>query len=115
MSSDNLDKGGGKADWETHSLKYVVNAIQSAQKRQQKLWNQLFATRTAAGTMPIDWPLIEEYVEAVRRTHAMMIDLETVGREYEAKFSRGRRARGRKTAARASAAKPRRRQVTRKK
>lgn len=99
MSSDVRDKGGGNVDWETHSLKYVLNAIQSAQKRQQKLWNQLFGTRTAAGTIPVDWPLIEEYVESVRRTHALMIDLETVGNEFETKFGRSGRPRSRKAAA----------------
>lgn len=91
------DKGGGNVDWETHSLRYVVNAIASAQKRQQKLWNQVLAGRTKEGLIPVDWPLIEEYVEAVRRTHSMMVDLETVGSEYEAKHSRS--SRGRKPAA----------------
>ncbi|MCK6370488.1 MAG: hypothetical protein L6Q83_04020 [Gammaproteobacteria bacterium] len=100
MSSQVHDKGGGNVDWETHSLKYVVNAIASAQKRQQKLWNQLLRTRKADGTIAVDWPPIEEYVEAVRRTHALMIDLETVGNEYQTKFSRGRpAARGKKAAA----------------
>lgn len=87
--SDVQDKGSGKADWETHSLRYVVSAITSAQRRQQKLWNQLAATRTAAGVIPVDWPRIEEYVEAVRRTYSLMIDLETVGAEFERKFGKG--------------------------
>ena len=98
------DKGGGKVDWETHSLRYVINAIASAQKRQQKLWNQILASRTKQGIIPINWPLIEQYVESVRRTHSMMVDLETVGSEYEAKFSR--RSRGAKPA-RTARAKPR--------
>ena len=98
------DKGGGKVDWETHSLKYVVNAIASAQRRQQKLWNQIAASRRKDGVIPINWPLIEEYVESVRRTHSMMVDLETVGSEYEAKAgSRRRAAAGRKKAARPAA------------
>lgn len=88
--SDVYDKGSGKADWETHSLRYVLNAIGSAQKRQHKLWNQLAATRRKDGLIPIDWPLIEDYVESVRRTFCMMVDLETVSREYEAKFGRGK-------------------------
>jgi hypothetical protein len=97
------DKGGGKVDWETHSLRYVINAIASAQKRQHKLWNQIFATRTRDGLIPVDWPLIEEYVEAVRRTHAMMIDLETVGSEYEGKFGRTGRPRSKAKAAKKTA------------
>ncbi len=96
------DKGGGNVDWETHSLRYVINAISSAQKRQQKLWNQIAASRTSAGIIPVNWPLLEEYVEAVRRTHSMMVDLETVGAEFERKF--GTRAKGRKAAKPARAA-----------
>jgi hypothetical protein len=91
--SENYDKGSGKQDWETHSLKYVINAIGSAQKRQQKLWNQVAATRNKDGLVPVDWPLIEEYVESVRRTYCMMIDLETVGAEYEQKFGKTGRPR----------------------
>jgi hypothetical protein len=87
--SEVKDKGGGNVDWETHSLKYVINAISSAQKRQHKLWNQIAGSRKGDGTIPVDWPLIEEYVESVRRTHALMIDLETVGSEFEQKFGRG--------------------------
>jgi hypothetical protein len=99
------DKGGGKVDWETHSLRYVINAIASAQKRQHKLWNQIAATRNKNGLIPVDWPLIEEYVEAVRRTHSMMIDLETVGSEYEGKFGRtGGRPRSKVKAAKKKAA-----------
>lgn len=72
-------------DWETRSLHYVVNAILSAEKRQHRLWKQLSAKRTKAGLIPILWPAIEEYVESVRRTHALMFDLEQVAKEYEAK------------------------------
>lgn len=93
--ADQHDKGSGKVDWETHSLRYVINAIDSAQKRQQKLWREIAATRKSDGIIPVDWPLIEEYVESVRRTHAMMIDLETVGAEYEGKFGRTGRPRSR--------------------
>lgn len=103
--SDAYDKGSGKADWETHSLKYVINAIGSAQKRQHKLWNQLAATRTKEGLVPVDWPLIEEYVESVRRTFCMMVDLETVGAEYEKKFGKSGRPRSKAKKAKASARK----------
>ena len=103
--SDVRDKGSGKVDWETHSLRYVINAIGSAQKRQQKLWNQLAATRTKEGLIPVDWPLIEEYVESVRRTYCMMIDLETVGAEYEGKFGKSGRPRTKAPKARKAAPK----------
>ena len=81
---------GGSADWESHSLKYVVAAITSAQKRQEELWMQITATRNKDGVIPIDWPLLQEFVESVRRTHSLMIDLETVGKEYEARYGKAR-------------------------
>ncbi|MBM4195888.1 MAG: hypothetical protein FJ197_02135 [Gammaproteobacteria bacterium] len=86
MSTANVrDKGSGKVDWERHSLKYIVYAINSAQKRQHKLWSAIVRTRRADGSIPVDWPAIEDYVESVRRTHSLMIDIETVGREHDAK------------------------------
>jgi succinate dehydrogenase/fumarate reductase flavoprotein subunit len=93
MSSGTYDKGSGKVDWETHSLRYVVNALDSAQKRQGKLWKALVAKRGKDGLIPVDWPSIEDYVESVRRTYSMMVDLETVGAEYEKKFGRTGRPR----------------------
>lgn len=112
MSSDTYDKGSGKADWETHSLRYVVNALDSAQKRQQKLWKALVAKRNKAGLIPVDWPSIEDYVESVRRTYSMMVDLETVGAEYEKKFGRSGRPRA---AGKAKAAPAARKKVARRK
>lgn len=106
--SKHEDKGGGNVDWETHSLKYVINAIGSAQRRQQKLWNQIAASRRKDGVIPINWPLIEDYVESVRRTHSMMVDLETVASEYEAKSGRRKRAAAKPAPARKKAARPRR-------
>jgi len=117
--SDTYDKGSGKADWETHSLKYVVNALDSAQKRQQKLWKALVAKRSKAGLIPVDWPSIEDYVESVRRTYSMMVDLETVGAEYEKKFGRSGRPRtatkANATATKAKAAPVRKKAARRKK
>jgi hypothetical protein len=75
------------SDWETRSLKYVISAIDSAQSRQQKLWNDIMGARGKDGLIPIRWPLIEEFVESCRRTYSLMIDLETVASEYEAKIS----------------------------
>lgn len=88
----NDEPKGGSADWESHSLKYVVSAITSAQKRQDELWTQITATRNKEGLIPVDWPVIQEYVESVRRTHSLMVDLETVGREYEARYGKARQA-----------------------
>ena len=81
------------SDWETHSLKYVVAAIESAEKRQRSLWKKIAATRTRDGVIAIDWPLINDYVEACRRLHSLMIDLETVGHEYQVKRAGGKKKR----------------------
>ena len=83
-------KGGGSQDRESHGLKQVVSAITSSQKRQDELWTQITATRTKEGLIPLDWPLLREYVEAVGRTHSLMSDLETVGAEYEARYGKAR-------------------------
>ena len=116
MSTANVrDKGSGKADWERHSLKYIVYAINSAQKRQQKLWNALVRTRKGDGTIPVDWPAIEEFVESVRRTHSLMIDLETVGREHDRKHGRTGRASVQEAATKQGAKKKARRKAARKK
>jgi hypothetical protein len=90
-------------DWETRSLQYVVNAIESAEKRQHKLWKQIHKKRTKAGLIPIHWPAIEEYVEAVRRTHSLMIDLEMVGKEFQTKSARARKPARRPAAKRRTA------------
>jgi hypothetical protein len=103
MSAKAHDKGSGKVDWERHSLKYVIYAINSAQKRQQKLWNAIARSRNKDGLVPVDWPNFEEYIESVRRTHSLMIDLETVGTEHDRKHGASGRARSkpaRKPAAR---------------
>jgi hypothetical protein len=88
-------------DWETRSMHYVVAAIESAEKRQRSLWKKVTAKRTKDGVIALDWPLINEYVEACRRLHSLMIDLETVGHEYEVKRAGGKKpaAVGRKKAA----------------
>ena len=78
-------------DWETRSLKFVVYAIASAERRQHKLWTAIHKKRTKAGLIPIHWPAIEEYVESVRRTHSLMMDLEAVGKEFEAKSAKASR------------------------
>jgi hypothetical protein len=93
-------------DWETRSFKYVLGAIDSAQRRQQKLWDAIINTRGKDGLVPIKWPAIEEFVESCRRTHSLMIDLETVAGEYEAKVSAKSASPGKKPVTSTATAKP---------
>jgi hypothetical protein len=93
-------------DWETRSFKYVLGAIDSAQRRQQKLWDAIINTRGKDGLVPIKWPAIEEFVESCRRTHSLMIDLETVAGEYEAKFDSKAGSSGKNAAPKKATAKP---------
>ncbi|MCL4721413.1 MAG: hypothetical protein KJ041_05545 [Gammaproteobacteria bacterium] len=93
-------------------LAYVDNATVSAQKRQQKLWKQVTASRGRGGILPLTDPVLDEYIEAVRMTASLMIDIEMVRDEYLAEKS-GRPARsaagGRKAprkAAKKAAARP---------
>ncbi len=92
-------------DWETHSLRYVVRAIDSAQKHQQKLWAAIAATRTRDGLIAIDWSLIDEFTESCRRGSSLMTDLETVAREYQEKTGAGTRRVAKKTASKTAAKK----------
>lgn len=73
-------------------LAYVDNATVSAQKRQQKLWKQVTASRGRGGILPLTDPVLDEYIEAVRMTASLMIDIEMVRDEYLAEKS-GRPAR----------------------
>ena len=63
-------------------LNYVVNAMTSAQTRQQRLWDELDARRDSKGIIPLDDPVLDEYCEAARMTASLMIDIEMVRDEY---------------------------------
>lgn len=100
-------------------LAYVDNATVSAQKRQQKLWKQVTASRGRGGILPLTDAVLDEYIQAVRMTASLMIDIEMVRDEYLAEKSgaparpaaRGGRTRKKvaKKAARAAGATPARR------
>jgi len=72
-------------------LNYVVNAMTSAQTRQQRLWAELDSRRDGKGIIPLNDPVLDEYCEAARMTASLMIDIEMVRDEYFATF--GNRAR----------------------
>ncbi len=68
-------------------LAYVDNATVSAQKRQQKLWKSLNAKRAKSGILPLTNEVLDEYIQAVRMTASLMIDIEMVRDEYLAEKS----------------------------
>jgi len=68
-------------------LAYVDNATVSSQKRQQKLWKAVNAKRTRAGILPLTDAVLDEYIQAVRMTASLMIDIEMVRDEYLAEKS----------------------------
>lgn len=82
-------------------LNYVVNAMTSAQARQQRLWDELDSRRDSKGIIPLNDPVLDEYCEAARMTASLMIDIEMVRDEYFAAFGNragpGRRKATRKT------------------
>ncbi|MEO7385887.1 MAG: hypothetical protein ABIX37_02995 [Gammaproteobacteria bacterium] len=63
-------------------LAYVDNATITAQKRQQKLWKAAIAKRGRGGVLPLTDPVLDEYIQAVRMTASLMIDIEMVRDEY---------------------------------
>lgn len=85
-------------------LNYVVNAMTSAQARQQRLWDELDSRRDSKGIIPLNDPVLDEYCEAARMTASLMIDIEMVRDEYFATY--GTRAKpGRRKATRKAAKK----------
>jgi hypothetical protein len=81
-------------------LAYVDNATVSAQKRQQKLWKSINAKRTKGGILPLTNEVLDEYIQAVRMTASLMIDIEMVRDEYLAEKAgiSGRKAGAKKKA-----------------
>ena len=92
-------------------LAYVDNATVTAEKRQQKLWKAVTAKRGKGGILPLTDPVLDEYIQAVRMTASLMIDIEMVRDEYLAEKSGQRRkasrARATKTGQRRKAARKR--------
>mgnify|MGYP003397296802 FL=1 len=76
-------------------LAYVDNATVTAEKRQQKLWKAVTAKRGKGGILPLTDPVLDEYIQAVRMTASLMIDIEMVRDEYLAEKAGQRRKAGR--------------------
>ncbi len=76
-------------------LAYVDNATMSAQKCQQKLWKAVNTRRARGGVLPLTNKVLDDYIQAVRMTASLMIDIEMVRDEYLAEKS-GKSARSKR-------------------
>lgn len=73
MSEKVVDLGAIRGDWDFHA-RYVTNAMEQTVKRLLRSWRQLKAKAPAAGQVPVDGPLMEEFIEACRQTRALTDD-----------------------------------------
>ena len=101
MSEPVVDLGAIRGDWNFHA-RYVTNAIEQTLKRTAKLWKALKASSPSEGEVPMNDPMMEEFIEACRQTRALTDDVillqET--RPAAAKKSRGKSKRRLKKAVR---------------
>ncbi len=74
MSEHGVDLGAIRGDWDFHA-RYVTNAMEQTLKRVQKSWRALKARSSAAGQVPVDGDLMEEFLEACRQTRALTDDI----------------------------------------
>ncbi|HEY0940228.1 MAG TPA: hypothetical protein VGE08_09045 [Steroidobacter sp.] len=74
MSEPVVDLGAIRGDWNFHA-RYVTKAMEQTLKRTQKLWRALQANAPAEGEVPMDHPLMEEFIEACRQTRALTDDV----------------------------------------
>jgi hypothetical protein len=74
MSEPTVDLGQIRGDWDFHA-RYVTNAMEQTLKRLHKTWRSLKAKQLAAGIVPMDGALMDEFLEACRQTRAITDDI----------------------------------------
>jgi hypothetical protein len=74
MSEQAVDLGAIRGDWDFHA-RYVTNALEQTLKRVHKTWRSLKAQAPAAGLVPMDGELMEQFLEACRQTRALTDDI----------------------------------------
>lgn len=74
MSEPVVDLGAIRGDWNFHA-RYVTNALEQTLKRTTKLWKALKASSPTEGEVPMNDPLMEEFIEACRQTRALTDDV----------------------------------------
>lgn len=74
MSEAGVDLSAIRGDWDFHA-RYVTKALDQTLKRVAKSWRALKAKAPAAGQVPVDGALMEEFIEACRQTRALTDDI----------------------------------------
>ena len=74
MSEPQVDLGAIAGDWDFHA-RYVTNSMDQTLKRLHKTWRALKAKSPAAGQVPMDGALMEEFIETCRQTRALTDDI----------------------------------------
>jgi hypothetical protein len=90
MSEHVVDLGAIRGDWDFHA-RYVTNSMEQTLKRLQKYWRALKRRAPAAGIVPMEGELVDEFIEACRQTRALCDDL-LLMRETKTAKKGGRRA-----------------------
>ena len=73
MSGDKVDLSQIRGDWDFHS-RYACNAMEQTLKRTNKYWKALKKASKKKGQVPIEGPLMEEFIEACMQTRAITDD-----------------------------------------
>jgi hypothetical protein len=73
MSEKAVDLGLIRGNWDFHA-RYVANAMEQTLKRANKCWRALKARSPAAGQVPVDTQLMEEFIESCSQTRALCDD-----------------------------------------
>jgi hypothetical protein len=89
MSEPVVDVSAIRGDWNFHA-RYVTNALEQTLKRATKLWKALKAASPAEGEVPMDDPLMEEFIEACRQTRALTDDVILLQETKPAKVKKSR-------------------------
>lgn len=74
MSEKVVDLGAIRGDWDFHA-RFLTGAFEKTLKRTAKAWRALKAKAPAEGQVPMDGPLMEEFIEACRATRALTDDI----------------------------------------
>lgn len=100
MSEHTVDLSQIRGDWHFH-CRYVTNAMDQTLKRLLKDWRALKAQAPVAGEVPMDGPLMEEFLEACRQTRALTDDIRLMCEAQPAKRAVGK-TKGKRSGGRAA-------------
>ena len=73
MSDKVVDLSQIRGDWDFHS-RYVTNAMDQTLKRVVKDWRALKKASRKKGQVPVEGPLMEEFIEALYQAKGMTDD-----------------------------------------